>query len=451
MRHSKSLSGGADYNVYQVFTPTTQARLNYVSRDSLNDPLVDALRTPGQQLVVYGESGSGKSTLLQRKLEELYPDHITTRCNASTTYEAIILDAFDQLDRYYDDQTTVKHGRGATLSLGPQFAAVKAQLGLSTNSERTTSGKRLLPPQLTAQRLGQFVGENGLCWVLEDIHKVPSSEKTLLAQTFKVFSDLAGDYPDLRIIAIGATETAREVIQYDPEMRNRVSEVRVPLLTSGELYSIMANGSELMNIDMSMIAPDIISFSSGLASVTHHLSLNACLAAGVENPLSERSPLDANHLESAVKRYIDQSSDTLKALLDVALRRHRERKFDNTRLILVALASGPVEGLSHAAIRAKIQETVANYPPGNVTKYLRTLTLSERGQIVVQSASGNYRFRDPIVHSYARAVLDVKVSSAWSDHLATIIISEINKVAISLDVGAIETARPPADDAGGVG
>jgi ABC-type transport system involved in cytochrome bd biosynthesis fused ATPase/permease subunit len=54
-------------SVFEVFTPTTQARVNFVERDTVNDRLVDALRTPGKQIVMYGDSGSGKSTLLQRK------------------------------------------------------------------------------------------------------------------------------------------------------------------------------------------------------------------------------------------------------------------------------------------------------------------------------------------------------------------------------------------------
>lgn len=55
------------YSVHAVFTPTTQVRVNFVQRSSVNDRLVDALMTPGKQLVVYGESGSGKSTLLLKK------------------------------------------------------------------------------------------------------------------------------------------------------------------------------------------------------------------------------------------------------------------------------------------------------------------------------------------------------------------------------------------------
>ena len=67
-------------DVYDVFTPTRPARLTFIERSNINERLVDALRTPGKQLVVFGHSGSGKTTLLVNKLHQVYDDHVTTRC-----------------------------------------------------------------------------------------------------------------------------------------------------------------------------------------------------------------------------------------------------------------------------------------------------------------------------------------------------------------------------------
>jgi ABC-type lipoprotein export system ATPase subunit len=72
------------YPVHDVFTPTTPARLTFVERETINARLVNALRTPGKQIVVYGYSGSGKTTLLVNKLHQLYDKHITSRCMEGT-------------------------------------------------------------------------------------------------------------------------------------------------------------------------------------------------------------------------------------------------------------------------------------------------------------------------------------------------------------------------------
>ena len=95
--------------------------------------------------------------------------------------------------------------------------------------------KRVIAPQLTAQTLARFLGEAGCCWVLEDFHKIAARHKKRLAQMLKLFLDMSYDYPHLKIIALGAVDTAREVIEYDNEMRTRVAEIHVPLMTEEEL------------------------------------------------------------------------------------------------------------------------------------------------------------------------------------------------------------------------
>ena len=57
-------------------------------------------------------------------------------------------------------------------------------------------------PQLTPQALGRFLGAQKACWVLS--HKIDDDEKAKLSQLMKVFMDLSDEYPELKIIALGA-------------------------------------------------------------------------------------------------------------------------------------------------------------------------------------------------------------------------------------------------------
>ncbi len=54
--------------------------------------------------------------------------------------------------------------------------------------------------------------------------------------------------PEVKIIAIGAVDSAREVVQSEPEMRNRVSEIAVPLMTPEELSEIVTKGAGLLRV-----------------------------------------------------------------------------------------------------------------------------------------------------------------------------------------------------------
>lgn len=407
-----------EHTVFDVFTPTSQARLNFVDRDSINDQLVDALRTPGKQIVIYGESGSGKSTILQRKLEQLYPDHVTTRCNSATTFDNLLLDAFDQLDRYYIAVTTREDSKSVKAQTGLDFARFRASIEGQLARAAGATKERILPPQLTAQRLGEFMGSVGLCWVIEDFHKVLPEQKRPLAQTLKVFSDLSVTYRALRIVTIGATETAREVVEYDREMANRIAEIQVPMMTDSELREIVMNGQHMMNIEMQPIVGDIIGLSAGLAAVCHHLALNACLTRGIEVTSPGVVTLDEEDLAAAMRRYVEESSDTLKATFDRALARYRVKKFDNCRLILVAIANGPITGMLHAEVLAAIRVQYRSYPAGNLALYTRQLMSPERGSVLRRGIDGRYRFSEPLYHTYAQLSLGITSRPAQQRVLA---------------------------------
>jgi energy-coupling factor transporter ATP-binding protein EcfA2 len=193
-----------------VFTPTTPARFTFVERQALNDQLVDALRTPGKQVVVYGPSGSGKTTLLVNKLQQLYPDHITSRCTAGTTFENLLLGAFDTLNVFYSSGASVKRSKSISVKLEHDYFTIKSAIEVASSLEEKVSVSRILPSQLTGQRLAELCGAAGCCWLLEDFHKVPTAEKSKLSQIMKVFVDSAADYPEVKIVAIGAVDSARQ-------------------------------------------------------------------------------------------------------------------------------------------------------------------------------------------------------------------------------------------------
>jgi energy-coupling factor transporter ATP-binding protein EcfA2 len=393
------------HSVFDVFTPTTQAQLNFVPRKAVDSQLGEALLTPGKQLIVYGESGSGKSTLLLNKLADIYWNHITTQCTTATTYNSLVLDAFDQLNPYYTQERTSKKSRSITPALTAQFAVVKAEINANASKEAGETEARALPPQLTAQRLADFLGAQGMCWVIEDFHKMQPEEKLPFSQSLKVFCDMSAKYPDVKTICIGATDTARQVVEYDPEMRSRVAEILVPLMTKAELEEIIVNGQKLLNLDLTALMQDIVQFSVGVPSVCHQLSLNACLEKQVFTTRRKKETFTDADLKAAVERYVRDSSDTLRASFDKALKRHKVRKYDNCRLILEVLAGGPLEGMLYAEILAGIKSIAADYPPGNLTSYLRQLTQDERGSILKHGSDGRYRFADPVYHTFAQITL----------------------------------------------
>jgi energy-coupling factor transporter ATP-binding protein EcfA2 len=410
--------------VEMVFTPTTQARLNFVEREAVKASLSSALQTPGTQVVVYGESGSGKSTLLLNSSSEFYPRYITTRCNARSTYDTILLDAFDKLGQFYTSEKSSETKRGQTTGAEAEFFKLKASVDASTERSQSESQSRIVPPQLTAQRLSEFLGLKNLCWVLEDFHKTPESERQILSQILKMFSDAADDYPSVRIIAVGATDTARQVIEYDREMKDRVAEILVPPMSLKELGAIVTKGAGLLNIDMRGVMRYIVELSVGVASACHHLCLNSCRAIDLKETAAIHQRIGREDVQKALEMYMAGAEDTIKSSFDCALRGSNSKTlYDYPRLLLNTLSKGETGGMRLAEIARVVRKSAPNVRQDVLLKYLEEMTRDERGGLLRHAPDGRYRFSEPRLHLYAKANFGQEPSLAGEtlDQLNTIL------------------------------
>jgi hypothetical protein len=390
-----------DYTVQDIFTPSSPARINFVERESLNRRIVRALRTKGTQIVIFGHSGSGKTTLLENKLQQVYEQHIKTNCMQGMSFNSVLLDAFDQLDSFYIDEK-IKSGKiNVDKSVIANFHLIKAQLKATREESSQTKTKRVIPPQLTGANLARMIGEAKYCWVLEDFHKIDGVDKKKLSQLMKVFMDLSDKYPELKIIAVGAVNTAREVVQFDAEMRRRLAEIYIPLMTDIEIAKVIKNGARFLNLNVTQdICDDICHHSNGVASICHQLCALMCEELDVYYTVSEtdKISLEYSNLTYAVTEYLELESDTIKRSFDNAL------KLKDSDDIIYELSKvnqngvkveGIVQGLNFRGIRIE-----ANV----VSKILENLLTEKYGELVkYDEDSHRYSFSDPFYKTFSLA------------------------------------------------
>jgi hypothetical protein len=200
-------------------------------------------------------------------------------------------------------------------------------------------------------------------------------------------------------------DTARQVVEYDPEMRNRVAEIEVPLMSSTELRGILAKGEELLNIQIYPYGKrEITLLSNGLASVCHSLGLNACRAINLVETNEARVSIGPQALKHALRVYVEDSSDSLKGLFDKAFYRKKHGKFDNFRIVIEGLAKLPQEGGNHGEIYDCIVDKEPGYPKSNLKYCLKQLQEDERGELVrYDDNSGKYSFSSPFYRAFALA------------------------------------------------
>ncbi|HEX8015995.1 MAG TPA: hypothetical protein VF465_12245 [Flavobacterium sp.] len=300
-----------------IFTPNTVAKLTYVTRSIIENDLEKYLSLPGKQIVIYGHSGGGKTTLLRNKLRDVKQNFIKTHCESNTTFNDLILQAFDELNRFYISEKTTNTEYSISNELKLEFTGISSQINTLLKESNGEKSVRIVPPQLTPQKLAKFLGEVSCVWIIEDFHKVVSEEKKRIADVIKIFIDAANDYEKVKIICIGAVGTARELIELDNNLNNRIAELFVPLLTDIEIESIVSRGFELLNIGIeSDLRDKIVYYSNNLASIAHQICYDLCFHSGIKRMRFFPKKLRSDSFRVAVNSYVRKNSDTFSKIYD---------------------------------------------------------------------------------------------------------------------------------------
>lgn len=319
----------------EVFTPNTIAKLTYVKRELIEDDLEKYIKLPGKQIVVYGHSGSGKTTLLRNTLIKLEQKFIRVHCEKSTTFEDILLQAFDELNAYYISEHSITLTNKISSEIKADYKAISTKISSEISSSTNEKAIKIVPPQLTPMKLAKFLGEAECVLVIEDFHKVIDVEKQRIADVIKIFIDSANEYPNVKIICIGAVGTARELIQLDSNLNSRVAELLVPLMTNSQIESIVKKGMDILNVKMEQKLIDkIVYYSNNLASITHQMCYDICYHTGIKKMKVFKKTLKVDSFKVAVDSYVRKNSDTFSKIYDSVISTHFGwnvlKKFDFT-------------------------------------------------------------------------------------------------------------------------
>lgn len=391
-----------NYKTDEVFTPSSPASCTYIDRTSQHRQFKRALRTKGKQIVIFGHTGSGKTTMLDYLLGEMNIRSLTTRCTKGISISDIIHDAFDQLGGYYIVQK--EQGGEDKISAGMKFGISffsSTINGESKDSQKETK-KRIVEVQKKPNQLAKLFGAAKYTWIIEDFHKLDLDPKKELSQIMKVFMDVAKEYPELKIIALGAVDSARQVVHYDKEMDNRISEINVPLMDHEDLSKIIQLGENLLNITFEpSIIEKIVAYSSGLAAVTHQLCALACESKNIEKTQIKNIKLTEDDLDFAISEYVNEKSDSLKATYELAIKIKAKRQIETPERILEAILRLEKDSFAISEILDQIILVEKEYKGNNLRKYVIELTTTERGEILRYNLNADtFSFSNPFLRGY---------------------------------------------------
>jgi hypothetical protein len=406
------------YKLGEVFTPSKPADLAFVERNEINRRVDRAIRTSGKQIIIYGFSGVGKTTLLFKKLKEFGINYIKTSCITGMTIQDIVIDAFNQLDIYYPNQKEEVETNTVGGNLEASFWILKANLKAETKGDLKFSQKRAVELPITPQTLAKFIGTANLVWVIEDFHKIEESHKKQMAQIMKVFMDASVEFPNLKIIALGAVNSAREVVQYDSEMKSRISELEVPLMSHDNLKRIIETGEKLLNVKFSdNITNRIVTYSSGLPAVTHQLCLLLCELNEVFKTQSKFTKIQSQKFNEAMVEYVEENSDSFKAIFEQATKISHTRKNENPLDLLGYIITLGKDNFNIAELKESIQKGNVNYRGNNLKKYIDEFTEPNRSEILRFNENHNtYYFSNPFIKAYVHCSLKIDSQQTQTIH-----------------------------------
>ncbi len=394
------------YLLRDVFTPSSAAQLTYVERPELNEQIKKAIEIKGHQIIIYGHTGSGKTTFIENLLKNGKKNYITTNCMNETTFNNLVIDAFDKLNPFYTTEIEDKEIKTISSELKATYLTIDATLKGEQSDEHSEKMTRALPLQLTPQRLTDFLGATNTIWVIDDFHKVILEERTKFSQMLKVFVDSANKHPNIKVIAIGAVGTARDVVNYDPELNTRIAEIYVPLLTNEELDSIITKGQQYLNIEFTpSLKKGITTYSSSLAAVCHHLCNNICFENNIKETLAKKKTFDKDKLENAIKGYVNSNSDTHKKTLDRIFKDDSEGNFK--KILKVICNELSKEELNVKEITQLLYKRNVTFKKEKLSEILNSLTTVEFGEILrFDDNSGKFSFSNPFFKAYTKMCFD---------------------------------------------
>ena len=388
-----------------VFTPAKAADVNYIDRLDIDSQLYSEMSTPGKQIIVFGHSGSGKTSSVLNLLRKNHYNYIKTHCESSTTFEQLILNAFDALNVFVISNKSYKKSSSLKGDLASEYNKIKACIGGEVKSEENNTFVRLLPPQLTPQKLAQFMGKGKIVWLIEDFQKVSNQEKIRIADVIKIFVDNANDFSFSKIICIGACQSAHELIKLDPNLRTRVSEVSVPLLKDEEIERIIINGFSLLNVvPTNSLVEKLVYYSDRLGAFAHQMCMDICKGKGITQTTFNKQYVDDDSFQYAVDGFIKRSSDTFKSIYEAAV------KNELGWYILKTFSHNVMDKLSFNEICKRVNSGKVVFSREKIKEKLEELMSPAFGIIYYNSNSEKYAFSTPFWHRFLRLQFSIEKS-----------------------------------------
>jgi Cdc6-like AAA superfamily ATPase len=397
------LDNEAEYHekLIKAFTPNRPIDLpEFLSgRSVILYKALDAARTPGLHMILFGERGTGKTSIarvLAHILQEPErPDGCRTifvQCNSSDDYSSIWQKVIQSI------------------------LLRQSQLGFLQQQIATIRGKLSIDAPITDTNDARIAMEsltNPTIIVIDEFDRVPmdSDARPLMADIIKLFSD--SDI-DCKLVLVGVAESIAELISEHQSIARNMLQILVEPMTVEELAQIIQKGFKYVGLHYEDgLDIKIAQLSQGYPHYTHLLGLwtaRHALAA-------DRDEVMLQDINGAIADALENTIGSVRQEYELGIASVKKNALYKDVLLACALAPKDSLGrFSLVDVRAPLRQiTGREYNTGAYQAHLAALCTVERGQILKRSGKPkNYRWKfvNPQLITYVRlqGVKDGRIS-----------------------------------------
>jgi len=370
----------------QVFTPAApiDAERLFAGRIGQLRRVVDAVNQKGQHAIVFGERGVGKTSLANIISTKISGPVLPARinCDSANTYSSLWKRMFGQITFA---RTTQGIGFGADVTTT-----------ISTVAEQLDSQ---ITPDYVRQVLASLSGVFPIL-IIDEFDRIANTQvKTAIADTIKTLSDHA---IAATIVLVGVADSVDQLIEQHQSIERALVQIQMPRMSNDELYEILDNGLQTLEMAIDEAAKQEIAFlSRGLPHYAHLLGLHSVRAA-VDG---KSSTISLAHVEAAISEALRQAQQSIQSAYHKATTSARKDNIFSQVLLACALAR--TDDLAYFAagdIRDPLRTITGRaYDIPNFSPHLYAFCEHERGPVLQKTGIPHryrYRFINPLMQPY---------------------------------------------------
>ncbi len=370
---------GASHKTADVFGINRDLPLNYTTRESADNLLIDSL-TRDKHLVIYGSSKQGKTSLRKHCLRD--DDYITVHCSNKWDLAALHT-AVLKKSGYEVTLATSKTVTGRQkifAKVAARFIAGSAEGGAETERTRQEA-VQTAPLELDPEDVNDIIQAlEGISFtkfiVLEDFHYLPTETQKDFSVALKAFHENS----KLCFIVIGVWLEENRLTVYNGDLTGRVTPINADKWTKKELSSVVEAGEILLNIRFAKgFREHVIANSFDSVYILQEACYQCCAAEGVsqtQDPCREIG--ETQRSDEIIRTVVNQQTGRFNSFLTQFADGFQDTQLQMYRWILFPILKATQDelltGIRLNSIRKAMeskhpQGTSLN--PGNVTQALQ--------------------------------------------------------------------------------